>query len=156
MQGEPGTVYAYNSYHLQLAGAMASAASNLTIQEVLTKYLYEPYGMNETNCEGNNSTNPTLAVCYTTTGSDYEKFLAGVLSYKVLSKDIIDASEKDSTPFMADKKDTMYGDYGFGHFLFCFDSPEGFTDVCKNAQVHADPGGYGYIPLIDRKLGYYL
>lgn len=30
--GEPGTVYAYNSYHLQLAGAIAAKASNLPIQ----------------------------------------------------------------------------------------------------------------------------
>jgi len=100
---------------------MATAASNLTIQEVLTKYLYKPYGMIETNCEGNSS-NPALAICFETTGSDYQNFLAGVLSYKVLSKEIVDASEKNMTPFMS-KHNTMYGDYGFGHFLFCFDSP---------------------------------
>jgi CubicO group peptidase (beta-lactamase class C family) len=31
MIGEPGEVWSYNSNHLQLAGAMAAAASNLTI-----------------------------------------------------------------------------------------------------------------------------
>lgn len=110
--------------------------------------------MTNTNCEGK-SLNPALAVCFETTGNDYEKFLAGVLSYKPLSKEIVDASEKDMTPFNS-KHNTMYGDYGFGHFLFCFDSPEGFTDACRDAKVHADLGGYGYYPLIDRKNGYYL
>jgi hypothetical protein len=137
---------------LQLAGAIAVKASGLGIQDVLDKYLYKAYGMDETSCEG---TNPALAVCYTTTGHDYGKFLEGVLSYKPLSKEIVDASETDHTPFMA-KEPTMYGDYGFGHFLFCFDNPRGFTDTCKEAQVHADPGGFGYYPLIDRKNGFYM
>ena len=107
--------------------------------------------MNETTCEG---TNPCLAVCYTTTGHDYGNFLEGVLSYKPLSKEIVDISERNWTPFL--KGQTMYGDYGFGHFLFCFDNPEGFSEECKEAQQHADPGGYGYWPMIDRKNGYYV
>eukprot|EP00967_Tisochrysis_lutea_P123636 scaffold206023_cov36-Tisochrysis_lutea.AAC.3 len=48
------------------------------------------------------------------------------------------------------------GNYGFGHFLECFDSVSGFTDVCRNASIHADPGAFGFYPLIDRKRNYYL
>merc|ERR1719401_2257213 len=51
---------------------------------------------------------------------------------------------------------TLYGDYGFGHFLLCFDSVDGMTDKCKQDQVHADPGAFGFIPLIDRKHHYYM
>mmetsp|Transcript_20454 Transcript_20454/g.24561 ORF Transcript_20454/g.24561 Transcript_20454/m.24561 type:complete len:237 (-) Transcript_20454:183-893(-) len=151
MIGEPGKVYSYNSYHLQIAGALAVQATGLGIQDVLDKYLYKAYGMNETVCAGSN---PQLAVCMLTTGHDYGQFLNGVLSNNPLSKEITDASEVDSTPFMADYY-TLYGDYGFGHFLFCFDSIFGFTEECKEAKVHCDPGAFGFIPWIDRKNEYY-
>jgi hypothetical protein len=77
--------------------------------------------MNETSCEYP-SENPALAVCFETTGNDYGKFLSGLMTSKAISKEIVEASEKNMTPFMS-KRNTMYGDYGFGHFLFCFDSP---------------------------------
>jgi hypothetical protein len=35
-------------------------------------------------------------------GLDYEKFMAGLLSYKTYSKELIDASEADATPFLKD------------------------------------------------------
>merc|ERR1719387_2596722 len=98
---------------------------------------------------------PDFAGSLVTTGADYEKFLAGLLGYKTLSKSIVDASEKDSTPFMKDYY-TLYGDYGFGHFLMCFDSVRGFTERCREAMCHMDPGAFGFIPIIDRKYGYYF
>merc|ERR1712039_631335 len=82
-------------------------------------------------------------------------FLAGLISYKALSKEIIDASERDNTPFMSDYY-TLYGNYGFGHFLMCFDSAEGMTEKCREAKSHMDPGAFGFIPIIDRKYGYYM
>lgn len=45
LSGTPGSTFSYNSVHLQLAGAIATHASGLTIQEVITKYLITPYGM---------------------------------------------------------------------------------------------------------------
>jgi hypothetical protein len=53
---------------------------------------------------------------------------------------------------------TVYfaGNYAFGHFYECFDSSEGFTWDCQEARVHADPGAFGYYPLIDRANGYYM
>merc|ERR1711972_163928 len=51
---------------------------------------------------------------------------------------------------------TLYGNYGFGHFLMCFDSAAGMTEKCREAKSHMDPGAYGFIPIIDRKYGYYM
>jgi len=45
---------------------------------------------------------------------------------------------------------------GFGHFLECFDSYRGYTLECKRAQVHCDPGAFGYYPLMDRRYGYWM
>lgn len=152
MSGRPGTVYAYNSYHLQLAGAVVCAATNLTIQEVLHKYLWTPYNMSSSYCNG---TNPVLAGCVVTTPGDYGRFLSATLGHTVLPDALVDASEIDYTPFLSNTY-TLYGNYGFGHFLSCFDSVHGFTKECEEAHVHADPGAFGYYPLIDRKYGYYM
>jgi len=150
--GKPGQVYSYNSNHLQIAAAVAVAATGKDIKTVIYKYLLAPYDMRDSFYMGNC---PDFGGSLVTTGADYEKFMHSLLTYKTLEKKIIDASEEDSTPFMADYY-TLYGDYGFGHFLMCFDSYAGFTDTCKQAKCHMDPGAFGFIPIIDRKYGYYM
>jgi len=150
--GTPGHVYSYNSNHLQLAAAVAVAASGLDIQQVIHKYLVKPYGMKNSYYGGKC---PDFAGDLVTNGDDYAKFLSGLLGYKNLKKSLIYASETDQTPFMKDYY-TLYGDYGFGHFLMCFDSVRGFTTECADAQSHIDPGAYGFIPIIDRKYEYYM
>eukprot|EP00937_MAST-01D_sp_MAST-1D-sp2_P002155 g2155.t1 len=154
LTGKPGHAFTYNSVHLQLAGAIAVTVTGLDIQAVVRKYLLEPYGMNETACYLG-APNPQLAICLETTGADYGRFLSHTLARTVLPKDLVDASEENATPFL-DNYPALYGNYAFGHFLECFDSVVGFTSACRAAQVHADPGAFGFYPLIDRKLGYYL
>jgi CubicO group peptidase (beta-lactamase class C family) len=150
--GTPGEVYSYNSNHLQIAAAVAVAATGFNIKRVIHKYLLVPYKMSDSFYAGNC---PDFGGSLVTTGADYEKFMYGLLSYTTLEKSIIDASEEDSTPFLKDYY-TLYGDYGFGHFLMCFDSYAGFTNKCKQAKCHMDPGAFGFIPIIDRKYGYYM
>lgn len=150
--GKPGEVYSYNSNHLQLAAGVAVAVTGLDIQEIIQKYLVKPFGMSDSSYPGSC---PDFAGDLFTTGRDYEAFMQGLLSYKALSKDVVEASERDYTPFLSDIY-TLYGNYGFGHFLMCFDSYEGMTDECRAAQCHMDPGAFGFIPIIDRKYGYYM
>jgi len=135
-----------------LAAAVSMAASGLSIQEIIHKYLVVPFNMPSSYYAGKC---PDFVGSLITNGDDYENFLSGLLSYKALSKPMIDASEKDYTPFLKDDY-SLYGDYGFGHFLMCFDSYNGFTKECQEAQSHMDPGAFGFIPIIDRKNGYYM
>lgn len=155
MIGVPGMVYSYNSVHLQLAGAVALEASGINnIQALVRKYLMDAYGLNETTC-GQGQPNPQLAVCLQTTGFDYSKFLKAQLGATVLSAATVAQSERDYTPFLGSEY-SLYGHYGFGHFIACFDSVVGFTAECREARTHIDPGAFGFYPLIDRKHGYYM
>lgn len=160
----PGKCYSYNANHLKVAGLMAMHASGLTIQGVIDKYLRVGLRMRHTHCSYTpNGThtlqpdpNPDLSVCLNTTGADYGAFLDGVLRKTVLPPELIAASEQDYTPGdMMGGGYTLYGHYGFGHFLECFDSDAGFTPACKAAQVHCDPGAFGFYPFLDRRLGYW-
>ena len=155
LTGKPGLTYTYNSVHLQLAGAMALAATGETdIQKIVSKYLFEPYEMTSTTCAEPTATIPQLAICLETVGNDYANFLDATFNHKVLPADLVAESEKDYTEF--EKGYTLYGHYGFGHFLECYDSVAGQTPECTAAQIHADPGALGYYPLIDRTKGYYM
>ena len=150
--GTPGAVYSYNSNHLQLAAAVAVAATGLPIHEITQKYLLRPYNMSHSYYKGNC---PDFAGSLMTTGDDYGRFLHGLLTYQVLPREIIEQSELDATPFLKGENQ-LYGHYGFGHFLMCFDMAAGFTHACKEARSHMDPGAFGFIPIIDRKHGYYM
>merc|ERR1712196_735134 len=124
------------------------------VQLLIKKYFLDAYGMNETTCGGGDP-NPCLAVCLQTTGYDYSKFLLAQLGNTVLSPETVSESEKSYTDFIADDYQ-LYGKYGFGHFLECFDSIDGFTLACAEAHNHIDPGAFGFFPLIDRKNNYYM
>ena len=149
--GQPGQVYSYNSNHLQLAAGLAVAATGLPIEQVVRKYLLRPLNMTDSHYAGKC---PDFAGSLVTTGRDYERFLQGVLAYDFPSAELVLESEKDATPFLSGY--SLYGHYGFGHFLACFDSTAGFTDACADARSHFDPGAFGFIPIIDRKYGFYL
>lgn len=150
--GTPGTVFSYNSNHLQIAAALAVQASGLDVPAVVKKYLLEPFNMTESFYYGQC---PDFGVNLITTGNDYERFLQGMLGYTSRSRETMRESERDYTPFMSQQY-TLYGNYGFGHYLACFDSVAGFTTECQQAQVHMDPGAFGFIPLYDRKHDYYM
>lgn len=150
--GQPGTVFSYNSNHLQMAAALAVQASGLDVQAVVKKYLLEPFNMTQSFYFGKC---PDFGANLVTTGNDYEQFLQGMLGYRSRSRRTMLESERDYTPFMSQQY-TLYGNYGFGHYLACFDSVAGFTAECKDAQVHIDPGAFGFIPLYDRRYNYYM
>ena len=103
--GKPGGTYSYNSNHLQIAAAVAMLASGLPIHQLVQKYLLDPYNMTESFYDGQC---PDFGFSLMTTGSDYQKFLQGVLGYSYLKKEVIDASEEDNTPFLSQEY-TLYG-----------------------------------------------
>eukprot|EP00927_Polykrikos_kofoidii_P056324 TRINITY_DN50471_c0_g1_i1.p1 TRINITY_DN50471_c0_g1~~TRINITY_DN50471_c0_g1_i1.p1 ORF type:complete len:421 (+),score=79.02 TRINITY_DN50471_c0_g1_i1:72-1334(+) len=156
---EPGTSWSYHSLHLQLAGAVAAKAANLSMQELLEEHLIKPLNMTQTRWTG--YPNPHLAAAMVSSGDDYDKLLQAVLSYSLLPKQIIDEMEKDyitKDVKPAAWKDqflvSVYGHYSMCIYFECF--LFGWSEKCQKAGVHADPGAFGFWPLIDRSKGYYM
>lgn len=159
MKHEPGTVWAYLSCHLQLAGAMAVSASGLRIDELYDKYLYAPFNMTSTTWTPIN--NPQLATGITTTSDDFENLLHGLLTYKGLPKAIQDEMEVDySQPPVEPSGDGWFGHYAMGHWWECigYGTPEHYErnalpQDCMAVHIQAGPGMYGFYPLLDRSGG---
>ncbi len=159
----PGTVFDYNSFHLQLAGAMACAASGLNISQLLDKYLFQRYGL--TDSKYINQTNPGLAAYLQISGRDYEKILSSYLTYEFIPKSLADEMEYDGTDpkkGVAASNSTksltdFLGHYGFCHWIECwYNNNDTLTPKCKRENLHSDMGLFGYYPMIDRKNEFYF
>ena len=160
---EPGTNFTYISAHLQFAGAIAAQASGMDMDALFDKYLYKPAGMVDTTWGESPYKNPQVATGIKTTGSDFEGFLKGLLTYSLLPKNVCDEMEKDaSAPPVTPSGDGWFGHYGMGHWFECigYGTPHGastpVSQKCTEEAIQAGPGLYGYYPLIDRKRGYYM
>jgi len=154
---KPGSTFDYNSYHLQIAGAVAEAASQMKIPDILDRYLFKKLGMNHSTYGG---PNPGLAGTLQTTGDDYDIFLRAYLSYEQTPKPLAVEAEKDYTQGHNVSHKTEFlvgyiGHYGFAHW-YEFIYSDGWTQACVQADVHCDPGLFGYYPCIDRVNNYYF
>eukprot|EP00308_Calcidiscus_leptoporus_P022321 CAMPEP_0119356930 /NCGR_PEP_ID=MMETSP1334-20130426/5425_1 /TAXON_ID=127549 /ORGANISM="Calcidiscus leptoporus, Strain RCC1130" /LENGTH=344 /DNA_ID=CAMNT_0007371063 /DNA_START=332 /DNA_END=1366 /DNA_ORIENTATION=- len=163
----PGTVWSYHSLHLQLAGAMAAKAAGLSLPDLLHKYLLDRLGMRSSfwsgNQGGSRDPNPHLAATLVSTGDDYDKLLQAVLTYSIAGKEVMDLVEMDAYrtyPHLApanNSKDLgleFYGHYSMCTYFECVNQP--WSGKCEKAGVHADPGYFGYWPLVNRAKGYYM
>jgi len=157
---EPNTTWSYHSLHLQVAGAMAAKAAKMSVQAMLEKYVLHRVGMNHSFWFG--SPNPQLAGSLISTGDDYERLMLSVLNYEILPKSILEVMERDSlsggVKCAENAKDqqlvSTYGHYSMGLYFECVNQE--WSDTCLRADIHADPGAFGYWPLIDRTKGWYM
>jgi len=177
---KPGETWAYNSFHLQVAGAMAAKAAGLTVHGLLDKYLIHKLDLQHTGWLVGQ--NPLLAAGMFSTANDYDKILRSFLSYEVLPPPVAAQLEIDylSAPYSATVDRSwcvglvsFFGHYSMANWFECIacDTPEcarnesdvdlsnqssWLTPACRDARIHSDLGLFGYYPLIDRAKGIYM
>ncbi|CAE8602771.1 unnamed protein product [Polarella glacialis] len=158
---EPSSTWSYNSFHLQVAGAMAATAAGISVQDLLHKYLIEPLSLSATSWSG--GLNPGLAGNMVTTGDDYDKILRAYLGYKIVSKQLADEMERDylRPPVqIANSSATLVkllGHYSMCNYFECiFPKLSDFSPRCEKANIHVDAGLFGYYPVVDRARGTYM
>ena len=155
---KPGTTWAYLGIHLQLAGAVGVAATNLPIEKLFEKYLYTPFGMTKTYW-GPDPQNPSMAGGIVTTGEDFQNLLHRLLTFAVIPESVTREMEYDySQAPVAPSGDGWFGHYSFGHWWECigYGTPSErarLSKVCLDSRIQAGPGEFGWYPLLDRSGG---
>ena len=141
-----GSTFSYNSFHLQVAGAMAAKAAGTTVQGMLSKYLIDKLGMKNTKWLVGQ--NPYLAAGMETTGDDYDKFLQAYLKYEHLPKAVTDEMERDylSAPYATNVANSSWGlvrslgHYSMCNYYECLQTSvfSHWTEKCAEANIHMD------------------
>lgn len=150
---EPGTLWDYNSYHLQLAGYLGAKLAGMSVPRMLREYLIEPLGLNHTLWVA--GPNANLAAGMRTTGDDYDEILRKYLARELLPQSITDEMEKDALNGTEISNSSAYLAYTIGHYSMCnwfecLNQNGTFPAECQEAAIHMDAGLFGYYPLIDR------
>eukprot|EP00435_Cladocopium_sp_Y103_P064280 s166_g26.t1 len=159
---EPGSTWSYNSFHLQIAGAMAADAAKITTQEMLgvvlrrrqwlvavlmlQKYLIKPLQLKSTYWLGGQ--NPGLAGNMMTSPEDYDRILHAYVANKLIPSWVSFEMERDYLSPQVSNASTflvkLLGHYSFCNYFECFPPKlSSFTESCRKANIHMDAGLFG-------------
>lgn len=149
---EPGTIFAYGGSHMQVAGAMAVAASGgRNWSELFRRYVGDPVGM---SAGAGFRDNPMIAGGGTMSVEDYAKFLEAIFARRLVARSLPEM-ERDQTPLssvtIAYSPVTASGydwHYGLGLWRECYD--RAWSAACESAQRVSSAGAFGFYPVVER------
>lgn len=154
----PGTAFSYGPAHLQIAGAMAEAATGQSFPTLFRQQIADPVGMSSKSAYTIPSTsNPRLSGGGESTVEDYGAFLSALLGGRVLTDlDTYAADRTAGLPVLNEPEATeIAGEwhYGLASWHECDDVP--FSSRCASARLISSPGAFGWTPWIDFDRGYW-
>jgi len=150
----PGTTFDYNSYHLQIAGAMAAKSANLTVTELLRTYVLNEDTMPRSFYQG--AENPMLAGALVTCADDYDTLLQRYLAHALVPEDVADQMEIDYLASSDVSNSSEFLVESLGHYSMCtwfeclFNYRTGFRQQCAQRELHVDAGLFGWYPVLNR------
>ena len=153
----PGTTFAYGPAHLQIAGAMAEAATGRTFVDLFDQQVRGPSGMSTaTEIRFPSRTNPRLSGGGFSNARDFGSFLTALLDRRMLS-DIADYTRDrtDGLPMINSPTGSTGASwqYALASWKECDDAA--FTPACAQASLLSSPGVFGWTPWIDFDRGYW-
>lgn len=164
-KGEPGRIFDYDDYHMQLAFAMASKKTGLDPQAYLKKYLYVPAGMNSTSYGGGRR-NPFISGGIVSNMNDIDSFVRRYMNYELLPKKII--REMDTEYVQANKvvvhstrsvEFTKDQEFAMAHVVakgYKRGQPKVYKWVPLNVEIVEWAGLTGWMGYIDRTTDVYI
>jgi len=160
----PGTMWAYTSNHLQIVGAVTEKIYGQPIEQILNESLAR-YGMNDSYWYGGH--NPILAGSLKVTGKDYGIFMDKYFNGKVIPYGWRMQMEQEYNVYpdvgVGDLFSNIFkqfvGHYGFLNWFECqimLSFPKYMRRECYEANIHSDPGLFGYWPTYHQRDGYWM
>lgn len=158
IETQPGTAFSYGPAHLQIAGAMAEAATGQSFLTLFRQQVADPAGMSsQTVYALPSSGNPRLSGGAVSTVEDYAAFLSAMLAGRLLND--IDTYITDRTAGLpvlnAPDVTTAMGEwhYALASWRECDDAP--FSSRCAAMRLISSPGAFGWTPWIDFDRGHW-
>jgi len=149
----PGEMFQYGSIHLQIAGAMAEQAAGKSFRQLFEETIVAPLGLTHFRYNPSAGNNPSLAFGIIATTRDYHAFLDAYYRDLLLRQDIRELMELDYTPGRTGAALRGYH-YSLGNWFEC--RMIAWIPTCLRENVHGSVGAFGFYPLVDRTLNYYL
>ena len=143
----PGEAFHYASTHLQVAGAMAVAASEYESWSALFEAFQAETGLfPNARYDLPSANNPRLAGGMHWTGREYAEFLAALVRGEVISMEnltLMMTSHTSGLPtsFSPTEDEGYPWQYGYGLWIECAETP-----LCATSDYRSSPGAYGGYP----------
>ena len=157
LETAPGAAFSYGPDHLQIAGAMAEAATGKPWAVLFREQVADPVGMTATSYPIPSTGNPRIAGGVNSTASDTIRLLQAMLNGTLISQIDTFARHRTAGLTVVDTPEasTAYGQwlYAFGAWRECRDMP--FSATCAAQPVLSSPGAFGWTPWIDFHRGYW-
>ena len=157
---EPGTTFFYGPSHLQIAGAMVTAATGDSFHRVFREQIGSPLGLNiATGFALPSLNNPRVAGGGTASATDYSTILTALVRGELLSAKSIKLLGQDHTgdgvdmvgvPDTANEGERDWH-YALGCWRECAEDP--YPASCDEPGVLSSPGAFGFYPWWDTAHG---
>jgi len=165
----PGTVWDYNEFHNQVVAAVLEKVTGTDIYTLLSEDL-RSWNMTHSRYPHHfGPGGPDVSADLVTTAVDYEQFMMRYFGGRLLKNETVSIMEQDHMPARCSLESCPLvipqGHYGIGNWWLCsgdFDplihrtKLEPMPKRCVEAQVHSDQGLFGFWPVWDRRLGYWM
>ena len=153
---EPGTTFFYGPAHMQIAAAMAEAATGEGWGALFERLLRAPLGLSRrTFYAVASAENPRAAGGVVSTAADYALILRALMGGELLSASALEALTRDHTPAgttLASVPAAAAGwHYALGSWRECAGGE--YTASCEAPGVLSSPGAFGFYPWFDEARG---
>lgn len=168
LSAEPGTVWDYNEFHNQVAAAVLEKALGIKLQTFLSQDLRDWNMTHSRYSDHFGPGGPDVSGDLVTSAEDYEQFMVRYFGGRLVSNKTAAFMEEDHMPKRCSLPSLPMvmpqGHYGIGNWWLCpnvYPALHGtklgpLSQRCRDAQVHSDQGIFGFWPVWDRRLGYWM
>ncbi|CAE7446478.1 unnamed protein product [Symbiodinium pilosum] len=169
LHATPGTVWDYNEFHNQVVAAVLEKVTSTDIHTLLAEDLVSWNMTHSRYPDHFGPGGPDVSADLVTTAVDYEQFMMKYFGGQLLKNETVTIMEQDHMPARCSLQSLPLvipqGHYGIGNWWLCsgdFDplihrtKLEPMPKRCVEAQVHSDQGLFGFWPVWDRRLGYWM
>lgn len=153
----PGAAFAYGPAHMQIAAAMAEAATGKSWAALVRDELATPFALTTTFYASPSASNPRISGGAVSSIEDYAKLMAALLDGRLVRDPVAFRQDRTIGLAIVNQPDDAVSNgqwhYALGAWRECDDIP--FSARCSSQNILSSPGAFGWTPWVDYDRGYW-